>query len=434
MSRILKKKRFVSFVLALFISFSVLTNLKKNEVQAFDFVVTPTVLWALGTLVLGTGIVALSHEQITDMGKMVYDDLKLKGLNETDIFDKVIDGVPIGIKITNLVVDSISKVAKVVSLYKDDKVFTKDLPFTKEISLPVSGFSDSSYNSVSTIWKDIYNTSTKLLTLNVTKSGYFSQYGDAQYSSKYAEVGGTVNYVGGLDGRRKFISAIYISPKGVYSTFGGVDNPTSYNNSISTNAEYTVTGYWGIPYSNPVIDKGYNEGLLPQALPYTDSKPGYMPIPSVIPMDIPITTDIPLTWDSVKDKITDLPLDGTINPPIEIPGVGDIDRPIDGVIDDIYNPTFSTNLDLSPLYIDLTKKFPFSIPFDFLNLMKNFSVAKERPVVKMTFPEKYYNSYTIDIDLAFYDDYFPFSSILRYFLLISFMYFLMKNTRKIMGA
>ncbi|NLZ34470.1 MAG: hypothetical protein GX889_06095, partial [Clostridiales bacterium] len=102
-------------------------------------------------------------------------------------------------------------------------------------------------------------------------------------------------------------------------------------------------------------------------------------------------------------------------------------------IPDFDLPTTST-LDFSPLYIDLSKKFPFCIPWDIYNLFKDFDVSKKRPVINVVMPEKYFNSYSFKLDLAFIDDYFPFSSIFRYFLLVAFVYFLIVNTRKHIGG
>lgn len=144
-----------------------------------------------------------------------------------------------------------------------------------------------------------------------------------------------------------------------------------------------------------------------------------------IAISIPI--DKPLTYDTVIDKTYsdlisgDITLENTSStdiPGTNAPGVGNL----------------SVELDLSPLYIDLSKKFPFCIPFDIVNMIKDFSSVKKRPVVSVSLPEKYFGSNTIDVDLAFYDDYFPFSTILRYFLLISFIYFLIKNTRNLIGG
>lgn len=441
MSRILKKKRFISFLLALFISFSVLTNLKKKEAQAFDFVVTPTVLWSLGALVLGTGVVALNHEQVTNMGEMVYYKFKDLGGKDTELFN-VVDGVAKGVVIMDKVISSVDWVSTNLPSISLDKLFpSESLPstgiynFMYNLPLPVFSYSDYVSNKQVVVGSFVATTNKINWRSNNKSIGYFSP--------KVGEPLDILIKLSSYSGIQQF--NIFITKSGshifehIFSAFSYSGVP-SYPSSIPLEFDSVdnFNNILTIPYDNPKIKENYQPGLLPNSIPYTDTKPGYMPVPLTIPTDIPITTDIPLTWDSVKDKVTDLPLDVPLNPPIDIPGVGDIDtpidRPIDGVVDDIYNPTFSTNLDLSPLYIDLTKKFPFSIPFDFLNLMNNFSVAKERPVVKITFPEQYYNSYTIDIDLAFYDDYFPFSLILRYFLLIAFMYFLMKNTRKIMGA
>lgn len=141
---------------------------------------------------------------------------------------------------------------------------------------------------------------------------------------------------------------------------------------------------------------------------------------------ISIPTDIPLTYDTILDKTyedlisSDITIENSTS--TDIPGTN---------IPNTDNP--SIELDLSPLYIDLSKKFPFCIPFDIVNMVKDFSSVKKRPVINVSLPEEYFGSNKIVVDFAFYDDYFPFSTILRYFLLISFVFFLIKNTRNLMG-
>lgn len=297
----------------------VFTLQKPKEADAFDFVVTPTVLWALGTLVLGTGIVAVSNTQILDMGQKVFDDLKLRGYSEEDLLTGGTEALALGIKVNTFVKDSVSKVSDLISLYKEDVVLTKPLAFTNKISLPVSGFPTvKSFG-----YEDILTNGSKLLTLNFTSSGYVSSTGSGRFSEKYADVGGILTYVGYSIYGMQSILAIYKSPVGVISSFGGADNPDVFNSTIVTSVEYNLTGYWDIPYAtNPSISKEYDKERLPVALPYTDSKPGYLPVPNVIPSDDSISTDLPLSWDNVKDSVTDFPIDSTVDTPTDTPSEG----------------------------------------------------------------------------------------------------------------
>lgn len=142
-------------------------------------------------------------------------------------------------------------------------------------------------------------------------------------------------------------------------------------------------------------------------------------------VSVSIPMDRPLTWDNVLEKDWTQTGDITAEDVKTDTGTGEGSGSGSG---DLTTPTIS--LDLSPLYLDLSTKFPFCIPFDIYNLIKSFEVSKKRPVYTVVMPELYFNSYTFDIDLAFYDDYFPFSSVLRYFLLVAFLYFLITNTKK----
>jgi hypothetical protein len=139
--------------------------------------------------------------------------------------------------------------------------------------------------------------------------------------------------------------------------------------------------------------------------------------------DISVSIPTDLTWDKVIDKTWDNTLDATNSDTIPGEGTGGGDLTL---------PT--TSLDLSPLYLDLSKKFPFCIPWDIYNLVKSFEVSKKRPVYNADLDLKILGKYSFDIDFAFFDDYFPFSSILRYFLLIAFIYALIVNTRKHIGG
>lgn len=90
------------------------------------------------------------------------------------------------------------------------------------------------------------------------------------------------------------------------------------------------------------------------------------------------------------------------------------------------------NLDFSPLYADLSKKFPFCIPFDLFNLIDSFSAESERPSFTITFPS-IAGSDPVSFEFNF-DDYYVVIQIFRYFVLSSFVVGLIVNTKKILGG
>ena len=183
-----------------------------------------------------------------------------------------------------------------------------------------------------------------------------------------------------------------------------------------------------IPYSNPSITAGYNPTYTNDNL----KENTYLPLPTDTGVYDNVSTDMPLTWDNIKDTVISIPVDN-VGEGVGV-NVGTGEDSLTGVGDSILNPTFSKTIDLSPLYMDLSTKFPFSIPFDIYNLFKDFEVAKKRPVVSYSLPEKYFGTNKMEVDFAFYDDIFPFTTILRYFLLIGFVYFLIIKTRNLIGG
>lgn len=324
MKNILKHKKIIVFILVFTISFGVVTSYKQKNVQAIA-IVDDILFWTLGALVLSSGIIAVSDYQLPDMGKMVYDNFKLRGHTDAELMEEGIKGVGYVLKIGSALKSAINYVSDFISKNNVDKSVEYSLPFTNHIILPVSGFPLEKYDSVSTIWEDLYNNSLKLLTLNVTVSGYFKQVGSGNWSGKYAAKGGTINYVGySSTNGRNTVSVIYRSPSGQYSSFGGIDNPSIFDAIIETNGAYEVVGYESIPYSNPKIKENYSEEKLNNNLPYTDEKQGYYPIPSVIPNYPTTTSDNPLTWETVKNDVIPLEqekeIDWTGGEPEQDPG------------------------------------------------------------------------------------------------------------------
>lgn len=310
----MKYKKHISIFL-IFIVCTTFIYLPKKA-QAFDLVVTPTILWTLGTLVLATGVVALNQEQVLHMGQSVFDGIKANNY-EIDAFD-VVNGVVKGVNIYGKVLDVVSSVAS--SLPKKNVNYDSDVsnfnnlltvdtslfPKSRDYDTEVSVYSFSIANNKNTFIK--INDVARKLNVNAIKYTVLL-YRNSVYDTKIVSILGTFAS-GGLD----------------YTTQWAIGNKDSFDIEIETDSEVIgLKKHTSIPYDNPLVSKGLNLETFPLNLPYTGEKQGYLPVPSVIPMDIPITTDIPLTWDNVKDKVTSLPLDDTT----DIPGVGENDLPGD---------------------------------------------------------------------------------------------------------
>lgn len=92
----------------------------------------------------------------------------------------------------------------------------------------------------------------------------------------------------------------------------------------------------------------------------------------------------------------------------------------------------SLALDFSPLYINLSDKFPFCIPYDIVGSLKTLSASAVAPKFTFTFDS---SNWLISKDTEFSLDFSKFSklaAILRFFILFGFLWFLFKITRSIL--
>lgn len=310
-------------------------------------VVTPTVIWALGTLVLGGGIYALNHEQVNDMGQRVYDRyISIGGTNDSLIV-KGMETLKTGLIIKDKLVSALDWV-------------TGNLPIEK-ISIPkdITVGANGKFNfGVSSTKLPLIST----LAVFTVSGGYAHYVGhDFRYSTKPYTV--TVDsYMSGL-------TKVFVL------RFNG-DGLSQVNKHIyerdfidlSFDSLISAKGYNDIPYDNEKVKENYKPGLLPQALPYTDSKPGYLPVPNAIPDDNSISTDLPLSWDNVKDNVTDFPIDGSIDIPID----GDISIPSDDVSNPSVGSFWGWLLDILKAILNAIKSIVNFLTTFFVKLMEMF--------------------------------------------------------------
>ena len=113
------------------------------------------------------------------------------------------------------------------------------------------------------------------------------------------------------------------------------------------------------------------------------------------------------------------------------------DSVVDTVSDIFVPPVDSTSeIDFSPLYISLQNKFPFCLPFDFINIINDFNSEVHEPIFYVNMNAFNYKN-NARSDVGFYIDFTEFEKlfkILRYFILISFIVFIIFVTRKIIGG
>lgn len=137
--------------------------------------------------------------------------------------------------------------------------------------------------------------------------------------------------------------------------------------------------------------------------------------------DVSISVPTDVTWDTVIDKTYESTLDMTntdisdskpISPDFSLPG--------------------SVSLDFSPLQIAVSDRFPFCIPFDFVNAFKMFQSESSIPKFNVEFPSQYMiggGSFEID-----FSNFTGIASILRYFILLIFVTGLIKKTKDLLGG
>lgn len=102
-------------------------------------------------------------------------------------------------------------------------------------------------------------------------------------------------------------------------------------------------------------------------------------------------------------------------------------------LDMLLNPTVPQNIsvDFSPLQV-ATTKFPFSIPWDFANVIGEFRGRREAPKWKIELPSLLgIQGASSEIDMSKFDEQ---AKIVRWFVLIGFLAFLILVTRNIIGG
>lgn len=155
-------------------------------------------------------------------------------------------------------------------------------------------------------------------------------------------------------------------------------------------------------------------------------------IPIVDPQVWADVADDVITWDDaiadnkivVWDPVTDMPVVG------ELPDVVDPDKPVDPDPDKPDNPDVpSPGFDKTGLTADLSKLFPFCIPFDLIRAIQVFNHEPETPRVEWTLniePLDY--SYTFVIDLESFN---TVAAVCRTMFLIMFLVGLIMATRSL---
>lgn len=172
------------------------------------------------------------------------------------------------------------------------------------------------------------------------------------------------------------------------------------------------------PITPPVTDPLINPET---GLPFIDPETGLPIFPST-PL-VPVT---PITPIPQPEELTQ-PKDYTPNLTEISNGIKQLPERIINPIKKLFIPDKVSKIDFSPLNVPITKKFPFSIPFDLANMFQNFSAGGEPPKwdINLVFMDY---SETITIDLAMFEKW---AEILRFFVFIGFNIGLILVTRNL---
>lgn len=200
--------------------------------------------------------------------------------------------------------------------------------------------------------------------------------------------------------------------------------------------EVTVPDEWR--KANPKKDPDKDPKDDPEALPV------WLPIKPLKP-DKPDSTEDPnkkpdSTEDPDKKNDPDKKKDPVVNPIIN-PSTGnvvdpntglDIDPATGKLIDpdtgELIDPDMSDSVNKVNKYGDITKLFPFCIPFDLVKLIKGMSAEKAPPVFHFEHKFKGINyTFVVDVDLSDYDKYIK---VFRFGLQVIFVITLMFLTVK----
>lgn len=198
--------------------------------------------------------------------------------------------------------------------------------------------------------------------------------------------------------------------------------------------EVTIPDEWRVinPKENPDDDPDENPDALPVVIPIKptpDKDPDSTEDPSTETPEDPDKKDDP---DKKKDPV----VNPIINPDtgnVVDPNTGwDIDPSTGMLINpntgELVNPDTSNTVSNASKFGDITKLFPFCIPFDLVKLIKGMSAEKAPPMFHFEHKFKGINyTFVVDVDLSDYDKYIK---VFRFGLQVLFVITLMFLTVK----
>lgn len=417
-------KKFYKFISSLLI-FSLLTfNFSQTKVSANPaaFAIAPITLdfsaagasvvaaapyvAAFAAVCIGLGIAYENKDQIQSAFQGAYNYAKSTGINILDYFSQVDDKV-------------------IVS--QDGFSFLQDYVRTYKIS--PSSISTSGVVFETIIPKSFPGEPCQTINVDFPLESN-TNYSFKLYSTEWGALTGTIAFGNSIIDLRFDTVASGGKPLIINTTTNTLEwwGPYSYLHDIFTEMSFPATGVMNIVNTDYDPQSICVERTLGENIgDLTNTTDDVLPVnPSISgSQDISISIPSDLTWDKVigKDYTQSIPISDVVD--TDVPGdiPGDTTEDPDYTVPNDSVPT----LDFSPLQLSLSDKFPFCIPFDLVNGIKTFVSSSEAPTFTVTFPSLYgMQKGSFDIDFANFD---KIVKILRFFILLTFLYQLIKITR-----
>lgn len=458
MGKILKYKQII--VVLCLVTFLFIPLQKPKETKAIAIEVTTGLILLCAALAVGTGYVLTDQNQMEDVGSKVWEGIKDSHSNAFTV-----DGDRI-------------KVNTSVNLFNDIINIVKTLPVEDIIinKLLKTGKYDKIYNISLTpsYFPETSGMASSVITLSTLHNDgleglYYFKF-DGQY--KYFTIQADSNFDVIFDVSTK--NTVYGSVNGEDFEIKAYKNYDTINESLK-NISY---GFSTNNYTYRVDSVyGYESVLIPYAEENKKSVSADIPktyFPTYggsisAPINKPITDYVP-SVSAPLDKLEDFTVGGDVvidSDSVDIPDTGvdegtgedtgilegikgfftglwdmlkellaSIVGLLTGILDLLKNliiPDTFNNFDFSPLYLSVSDKFPFCIPFDLVNMINEFKADKKEPkfIVDMSgfsSSKTKANNLNFEIDLTKFEQLFV---IVRTLTLVTFIFGIAYKTRDI---
>lgn len=466
------KKQIVMICL---ITFLFLPFQKYEEPKAEILTLTTGVIISCAALATVAGLVITNPDMLQDVGTIVYE-----GIKDIDgAIEKVGDKVKINVTKTLLekLVPYLVENVPTDTVYRDENVsetLSSDSSFVYKVSIPNVG-SSVTYNMnytgvgiprfrVSTVHKDYPNSAwydicakpiddSSLSTFNIELK---IERADTSYFNYTYYLNGAEYYTGSKSIKYMSDMINLRLERSVSSLNGVVDGTLTFDKTDSICIPYTEKNTESVSADKPkeYFPVGSGSISVPIDTPLSNYNPSVdnpISLPSDlvgdgISADVDTSTDTgaidkpnvdvgetPTTGDSLWDTLLSW-LSALFSPLFSLLSwIGDLLNSILDFLKSLVIPEEFNSLDFSPLYFSFANKFPFCIPFDLINMIKEFESEKKEPkfyVDMSAFSNNIAKTGNVgfEIDLTKFDELI---TIVRTITLISFIFYIAFKTRDI---